>query len=255
MLFKRKLQRYGQTPEPITPYQKAGQVWDDRMGAAVVQAKNWRLLAFGAVTVSLTLSAGLVWLAGQNRVTPYVVEVGDQGEVRALGPATTPYNPSDAQIAWFLARFITHIRSLSTDPVLVRQNWLDAYDFTTNDAARFLNAEALAQDPFAGVGQRSVTVQISSVVRASKTSFQVKWVEQTFAHGSLTTTAHWTAILGYVEKTPQREDVLRKNPLGLYVNQIAWSPDYAGSDEPAPASQASAPAPAPSQPIPSIPSE
>ena len=51
MLFKRSVQRYGQTPEPITPYQKAAQVWDDRIGAAIVQAKNWRLLAFGAVAV------------------------------------------------------------------------------------------------------------------------------------------------------------------------------------------------------------
>ncbi len=147
MLFKRSAQRYGQTPEPVTPYQKAAQVWDDRIGAVVVQAKNWRLLAFGTVAVSLTLSAGMVWLAGQNRVTPYVVEVGEEGQVRALGPATTPYNPSDAQISWFLARFITNIRSLSIDPVLVRQNWLDAYAFATDDAALFLNAQAQALRP------------------------------------------------------------------------------------------------------------
>lgn len=250
MLFKRSVQRYGQTPEPITPYQKAAQVWDDRIGAAVVQAKNWRMLAFGAVAVSLTLSAGMVWLAGQNRITPYVVEVGEEGQVRALGPATTPYNPSDAQISWFLARFITNIRSLSIDPVLVRQNWLDAYGFATDDAALFLNAQAQAHDPFAGIGERSITVQITSVVRASKTSFQVKWVEQAYQRGTLTGTEHWTAILSVLEKTPQREDVLRRNPLGLYVSQLAWSRDYAGPSEaitPSP--------PAPTQPTPSTTSE
>lgn len=228
MLFKRSVQRYGQTPEPVTPYQKAAQVWDDRIGSSTAQASNWRAMAFGACFVSLTLSAGMVWLASQNRVTPYVVEVDKQGEVRALGPATTPYSPSDAQISWFLARFITNIRSLSIDPVLVRQNWLDAYDFATDRAAQFLNAQAQASDPFAGVGERSVTVSVTSVVRASPTAFQVKWIEQAYARGALTSSTHWTAILTVQQKTPKREDVLRKNPLGLYVSEMAWSQDYAG---------------------------
>ena len=236
MLFKRTVQRYGQTPEPTTPYQKAAQVWDERIGSAAVQASSWRALAFGACVVSLTLSAGMVWLASQNRVTPYVVEVDKQGEVRALGPATTPYSPSDAQISWFLARFITNIRSLSIDPVLVRQNWLEAYDFATDRAALFLSAQAQANDPFAGVGERSVTVSVTSVVRASPTSFQVKWVEQAYVRGALTGTTHWTAILTVQQKTPKREDVLRRNPLGLYVSEMAWSQDYAGPSASASAS-------------------
>ncbi|MCR6659791.1 MAG: conjugal transfer protein TrbF [Asticcacaulis sp.] len=227
MLFKRNLQRYGQMPEPVTPYQKAAQVWDERVGAAAVQAGNWRLMAFGSLWLSTILAGGMVWLASQSRVTPYVVEVDKSGDVRALGPALQAYNPSDAQIAWYLARFITNLRSLSIDPVLVRENWIEAYDFTTQGAAQFLNDQARQHDPFAGVGERSVTVNVTSVVRASKTSFQVKWIELTYIRGAQTRTEHWTAILGIVQKTPEREETLRKNPLGLYVSQMAWSQDYA----------------------------
>lgn len=46
-MFKRPTIRYGQTPEPATPYQRAAQAWDDRIGSARVQAKNWRLAFFG----------------------------------------------------------------------------------------------------------------------------------------------------------------------------------------------------------------
>lgn len=227
MFFKRQVQRYGESPEAVTPYSRAGQVWDRRIGSAVAQASNWRALAFGAVAVSLVLASGMVWIAGQNRVTPYVVEVNALGDVKAVAPAATPYNPTDAQISWFLARFITNIRSLSIDPVLVRQNWLEAYDFATDRAALFLNAQAQAEDPFKGVGERSVTVVVTSVVRASPTSFQVKWVEQAYQGGVLTGSTRWTAILSIQQKPPHREDVLRRNPLGLYVTQLAWSPDYA----------------------------
>ena len=46
-MFKRPSTHYGKAPEPETPYQRAGQVWDERIGAPRVQAKNWRLMAFG----------------------------------------------------------------------------------------------------------------------------------------------------------------------------------------------------------------
>ena len=32
-MFRRPSIRYGKTPEPETPYQRAAQVWDDRIGA------------------------------------------------------------------------------------------------------------------------------------------------------------------------------------------------------------------------------
>jgi hypothetical protein len=38
MYFKRSVQRYGRTPLPATPYQRAGQLWDERIGSARVQA-------------------------------------------------------------------------------------------------------------------------------------------------------------------------------------------------------------------------
>ncbi|KAF1003178.1 MAG: hypothetical protein GAK28_04874 [Luteibacter sp.] len=40
MRFKRPLVRYGDTPQPATPYHAAAQVWDERIGSARVQAKN-----------------------------------------------------------------------------------------------------------------------------------------------------------------------------------------------------------------------
>jgi len=39
-------------------------------------------------------------------------------------------------------------------------------------------------------------------VRASGTSFQVRWVERVYLNGSLSTTEHWTAILSIIEQTP-----------------------------------------------------
>ena len=231
-MFKRTIQRYGQTPEPTTPYQKAAQLWDDRIGSARVQAKNWRLMAFGSLSLSCLLAGGVIWQSLQARVVPYVVEVDRLGGVEAIGPAEQHYRPSDAQIAFFLARFISDVRSLSIDPVVVRNDWLEAYDYATDHGAVFLNDFAQKNDPFAHVGERTVSVQVTSVVRVSDSSFQVKWLEQTYEHDSLAKTEHWTAILSVVTKDPANTDVLRKNPLGLYVNGLNWSRELNPNETP-----------------------
>jgi type IV secretion system protein VirB5 len=178
-----------------------------------------------------------------------VVEVDHAGEVHALGRATTAYQPSDAQIAFHLARFITDVRSLPIDPVVVRRDWLEAYDFTTDRGAAVLNEYARQNDPFAKVGKTSISVDVASVVRASPNSFQLRWTEQTYADGALVSTDHWTAIAEVVVQTPTTEEKLRKNPLGIYVTGLSWSRDLTTPSSPVEAAQpVGATAPTPSVP-------
>ena len=233
MRFKRAVQRYGHTAGPVTPYQRAAQVWDERIGSARVQARNWRLMALGGLLLSGALSAGLLWQSVQSRVVPYVVEVDRLGEARAVAPADATYRPTDPQIAWHLGRFIANVRSVSLDPVLMREHWLSAYDFVTSRGAKFLSEHARATDPFGEVGNRTISVQVTSVVRASDSSFQVQWTESLFERGSLVGTSRWTAIVGVVMRPPASAEALRKNPLGVYVDAIDWTralePESGGS--------------------------
>ena len=223
MRFKRPQVRYADTPQPATPYQSAAQVWDERIGSSRVPAKNWRLMAFGCLALALLMAGGLVWRSAQSIVTPYVIEVDNAGQVRAVGEAATPYRPNDAQIAYHLGRFIGLVRSLSIDPIVVRQNWLDAYDYTTDKGAVVLNEYARVNDPFSRIGKESVTVQISSVTRASESSFNVRWTETRFVNGALDRTERWNAVVSTVLQTPRTEQRVRKNPLGIYVNGLSWS--------------------------------
>jgi len=231
-MFKRSTSTYGQTPEPETPYQRAAQVWDDRIGSARVQARNWRFMAFGCLALAIGLSGGVVWQAGRSTITPYVVEIDTLGQTRAIGPAIAAYEPTDAQIAYHLARFIENVRSLSIDPIVVRQNWLRAYDFATDRAANTLNGYARENDPFSRVGQRTVTVEVTSIVRSSGDSFDVRWREQSFENGTLANTIRYTAVLSIVLQPPRTEEAIRKNPLGIYVHALNWSRDLISGDNP-----------------------
>ena len=222
-MFRRSSVRYGRTHEPETPYQKAAQVWDERIGSARVQAKNWRLMAFGSLILSAGLASGLIWQSARGTVVPWVVQVDKLGEARTVAPAQADYQPTDPQIAWYLARFIEDVRGLPADPVIVRANWLRAYDFTNTAGAAALNDYARADDPFAKIGRQQIAVDVSSVIRASPTSFRVAWVQRRYQDGALADTTRWSAILSVEVRTPHDADRLRKNPLGITVTAINWS--------------------------------
>lgn len=222
-IFKRPATHYGKTPEPETPYQRAAQVWDDRIGSARVQARNWRLMAFGSLILSAGLASALVWQSARGTVVPWVVQVDNLGQAQTVAPANADYRPTDPQIAFHLGRFIEQVRAIPADAIIVRQNWLRAYEWTTDRGAAALNDYARANDPFTKVGRQQVAVEVSSVIRASPNSFRVAWTERHFENGQLSTTERWTAILTIVIQPPRDAERLRANPLGIYVNAISWS--------------------------------
>lgn len=93
-----------------------------------------------------------------------------------------------------------------------------------------LNDYARVNDPFARIGKESVTVQITSVTRASDTSFNVRWTETRYVNGALDRTERWNAVISIVQQTPRTEQRLRKNPLGIYVNGLSWSRELEGNE-------------------------
>jgi type IV secretion system protein TrbF len=221
--FRRPSVRYGKSPIPATPYQKAAQIWDERIGSARVQARNWRLIAFGNLVLAGGLAAALIWQATRGTIVPWVVQVDKLGEAQVVAPAIADYQPSDAQVAWYLARFIEQVRAIPIDPVIVRQNWLSAYDYVTDRGALALNDYARNNDPFAKVGREQVAVDVSSVIRASPDSFRISWIERRYENDALAATDRWTAIVTVVIAMPHEADKLRRNPLGVFIRGLNWS--------------------------------
>lgn len=216
-IFKSETVSY-KTPEFETPYQKARQEWDNRLGDVVTQAKNWRFVAVLCSLVSVVLLGLLIasFSISQNHV--FVAEVTQEGRVVNVSPLMVAYQPTQAQLEYFLGRFIQLVRGLPLDPVVAKQNWLEAYDYLTQQSAEKLNRFLQQNNSVNDLGKKTIVVKLVDINALSDHSFEVDWLETSFdLTGQKTDTKRYSGVFTVVVKQPKTQTIIMKNPLGVYI--------------------------------------
>ena len=113
--FQRPATRYTAPTAQQSPFARASQEWDNRIGSARVQAKNWRLMAFAAMGLSGVLAVCLTWLGAQSRVLTYVVELEKTGQPGRIQLASSRFEPSTAQVAYAIRKLVEQVRSVPAE--------------------------------------------------------------------------------------------------------------------------------------------
>ncbi len=221
--FSRNSSAYGAPSSPSSPYQRARQTWDDRIGGAVVHARNWRLTALAALCLNAGLLTAYVAERRGSHVATYVVPVNEYGRPGRIEVVGTTYNPSEAELGYFVADWIRLIRSKPKDAVVLRENWLHAYDFVAPEVVSDLDALARSEDVFKNVGSTAVLATISSVISRGPNSFQVNWRETRSDASGAEIKENWTGLVTLKRHAPSTETALRRNPLGIFVTSFQIS--------------------------------
>lgn len=215
------------TPNPASPAERAQAVWDRRIGAAVVQAYNWRRISLGLIVVCIILAGGLVWQSMKSRVVPYVVTVNETtGEIKKAGAfVEADYTPQEAEIKYFIAEFVKNARSIGYDPVVYAKQQEKAMAYMTQDAARkYQNKYNEQQQKF---GRSLITIKNISVqkVPESQASFLVRWLEEEV---DVATSSYkdiqMSGTFSYTMLPVQEENILN-NPLGIYITGFDFIQD------------------------------
>ena len=185
---------YGKTPAPETPYQRAAQVWDDRIGSARVQARNWRLallrcarpLGHPRRRPAVAECARVDHSLGGCKSTSLVRRRRSRLPIPITRPADPDRLPSGAV---HRGRPRHPRRPDRCAPELAARLRL-------RHRQRRARAQRLCPDQRSvrPVGAEQVAVDVTSVIRASPNSFRVAWIERRYRDGSLAGTSRWTAI-------------------------------------------------------------
>lgn len=215
--FKKEALSY-KSEQPLTPYQQAQKEWDDRIGSGVVQAKNWRLMAFLASVIALLLLIILLMVIATKKDRLFIAEVTKSGQVVNVMPLRVGYNPTIAQQEYFITQFIENIRSLPLDPVVAKQNWLKAYAFLSQRANNQLNELLRQQNPLELLGRKTITIKVSDINPVSNSTFQVDWLETTFdSSGQEEKKENYSGVFTIVTKQPSTQQQILQNPLGIFI--------------------------------------
>src|ERR1041385_5786734 len=157
--------RNSQAPDQQNPYARAAAAWDDRIGSARVQARNWRYIAFAAMLLALISTTSAVFLGVKKQVATYVVEVDKVGVPGRISLASERYRPDAAQVGYFVGEIVRLVRERPLDPVVMRQQWTKAYQFLAGQAVSAMNEYAANDNglrSLPGQGATARTVEISS---------------------------------------------------------------------------------------------
>lgn len=208
-----------------SPYMRAKQEYDDLIGSAITRAANWRYAFLFAMSGLCLCIFGLIYQSQKASVIPYIVEITDKGYVRLVGKADTAnYKPTLAGVNYFLSQFISNIRSIPKDTVLLKKSFLNAYSFVTQKGKTTLNAYAQERNPFELAKNQIISVEINSINRQSEKSYQVQWQEQSFfPNGQPLQKINYIGIFNIELQTPKTEQALKINPLGIFIDFFSIS--------------------------------
>ncbi len=206
------------------PYLSARREWNERYGDYIARAKNWRLAAFGSILVSAILALGVIWLASQSKLVPFVVEVDKLGQAVAVRRADRAASPDRRIVQAQIAAWIVDVRSVSSDPVAQKEILSRAYSLVDSSGAGFLNEYYKENSPFDEGQQQTVSCSIDAVLPISDNTYQVQWTEDARdLQGRVFKTTHWQASLDVAFNPPTDEAGMLENPMGIYIHGISWT--------------------------------
>lgn len=220
-MYKTMAKSEGQT----TPYQKAQQAWDTRIGSARVQAYNWRLMALltlGLLAVSL---AGNIYLGSQAKVIPYVVELKATGEATMLGSAhSLSTNNNDNAVKFFISRFIMLAREIPADAVLLKRNMQKLFQLVSVQGKSLLSQKFSDLSPAQEFKNKHRALKIASVLAVSEGMYQVDWFEAEYDKNGQKIAEYpmrGTFKVAWLE--PKNSEQLEENPLGIFIDYFSWT--------------------------------
>lgn len=217
---------------PVTPYLRAQQEWDDRLGLLYAQGRMWKVTAVLSVISSGLLALVVGVMASKASVVPVVVGLDrERGEPVVIGSAhVAGVRPGPNEIRYFLTQLVQNVRTVPLDPVVMRRSWEQAYAYLTSEAATNMGEWARRPDSnVAQMGKRTVTVQPIAVVQVAQSdSYQARWHETVYDSGGRILEEYtMTGLFTVVRKEPTDEQTVWRNPLGLYVANFQWAKELA----------------------------
>lgn len=217
---------FGKSAEITNPYVKGAegrQEWNDRYFNLSKAVGQWRTATFGLICLALILTGGLVKIAMQSRIQPFIVET-NEGMPYTIKTLTS-MSISDARITNFAVnQFILNSRTVLSDAEGEKELLNKVYAFSADRTLLFLRDYYAKNNPFEAASQNLISVNIINSMPLSPTTWQVTWdeIKKSPMDGRILDTTRFMAnlTLRFGKINPK---FINENPFGIFITNVSWS--------------------------------
>ena len=201
-------------------YALAKKLWDER------RASETGKIRFLQVVVIIQLAIIFIgFFYGAKNLTdqkliPYVVEV-TESQVRFAGVLQNKrLSITDAEIIYYLKRFIGNLFTISSDQVVLKTNLSDVYNFTSPACQTQITEYIVSSRPFEkSIAGIRVDVKYTLFERVAEKTWRCEWIEETREKGMLKSQVPKSGTFTYTQDYPQSERQAETNPSGLFFTE------------------------------------
>lgn len=212
-----------------SPYLDARREWNERYGNYIQSAKTWRSIAFAAMAIAIIAVVGVVYLASQNKLIPYVVEVNSEGNTLQVYQADTMQTVDRRVVKAQLSKFVQDVRSVSSDVAVQRQAIHRAYAHLSTDMPAYtaVNTWFRKNVPFDRAKDETNVVEVRQVLPLSENTWRIEWVERSRSRtGEAIQELKWTGTASLVIGAEVNANSIMLNPIGLFIKEFDWAQDF-----------------------------
>ena len=202
MFFKKNKNKENITTS--NEYEKAKKEFLDFYGEMSARLHSWKLISFFMLILVIISVSGVVYLSTRSSLIPYVIEVDDTGNAKGINPAyQVNYEPTEANIQYYLQNFVNKSRWISADEVLQGKFYIEAVSFLSKEMKEKFD-EVVRAENWTELLKNGITrdVQIESISKVAGTqdSYQVRWTESVYKRGDFIDTKKFLAIFSIIGK-------------------------------------------------------
>ena len=196
----------------FTNYEKAVEAFENQLLNISKALHTWKILAFICLGIAFLALSGNIYLSTRSTLIPYVIEVDEAGNAKAINPAYQKnYEPKEEFLIYSLKEFVRNFRWISLDPVVQNSLYSKAMNLLTEPMQEKLKEISLEEN-LSNLMQEKYTrdVQINT--------YQIKWREILYSSsGDILLNKILVGIFTISIEQPKTLQELDRNPLGVYI--------------------------------------
>jgi type IV secretion system protein VirB5 len=206
-------------PEVSNPFLEGqDKAYADILADKMRETRWWRLTGIAHLALFGVSLAFFIYAVKLQKTVPVLVNVTPSGESQYLGEVrqNAAFQVPEAAIQFQARKFITSLRLVPTDPMVLYNNIEECYAMVTNTYEPVMTRNLRGASPFELVGKIRRTAEIESVLKITGSSYQIDWIETVTETSSSQKRTRMRALVT-VKLLPVTDATIKKNPLGIYI--------------------------------------